>query len=438
VRYIALLLGLAALATAAETKFSGYLWDDDSATFVVRPTSELENWEFTVPGDVYFWVKVYDGYTSMLEDFDLSEHKTVTVKGAKGKRVLFKIYAVAGEGKWSAASGTGSAESRYTVTLAGTTPKSGRSTATPTDGGGFTGTIVEPDTARFSVTTRSDPETWKFEIPSDAYFWMKIDDENGRELDDLRLQTSRYVKLVGGGKFSFRLYTVGGDGAWSAKRMSGSGDNPHVVSKSAGKPSSPTTSSGRSTANPKPGGRFEGVIVEPDTARFSVTTKADPETWKFEIPSDAYFWMKIDDAQGNELDDVRLQTSRYVRLVGGGKFSFRLYTVGGDGSWSAKRISGSGENPHVVTAATAGTHSGALDENGAQSFVVVAQKDPEDWKFTWPSDADFRVRVHDRDGDELGDFDLSEGSTITLRGGGKFTLEVRSEDGRGAWTAKRQ
>lgn len=69
----------------------------------------------------------------------------------------------------------------------------------------FSSHIGKPDTARFSTYAQSDPGTWKFEIPSDTYFWMKIDDANGRELDDVRLQTSRYVQLVGGGKSSFRL-----------------------------------------------------------------------------------------------------------------------------------------------------------------------------------------------------------------------------------------
>ncbi|MEO0085123.1 MAG: hypothetical protein ABIK37_00680 [candidate division WOR-3 bacterium] len=185
---------------------------------------------------------------------------------------------------------------------------------------------------------------------------------------------------------------------------------------------------------------FSGHIVKPDTARFSIYTKSDPEIWKFDIPSDAYFWMKIDDENGRELADVRLQTSRYVKLVGGGKFSFRLYTVGGDGAWSAKRISGSGSEPHIVSksAVEEGERSGYLDEGESETFTVIAESDPEEWEFNWIGDGTFWVKVRNRDGVEIADLDLSEGNTIVLKGGGLFTLEIRAVEGGGFWSAERQ
>uniref|UniRef100_A0A7C4GG78 Uncharacterized protein n=1 Tax=candidate division WOR-3 bacterium TaxID=2052148 RepID=A0A7C4GG78_UNCW3 len=439
-RYLVLLLGSLTVALG-QPEFSGEIVKPDTARFSITTQSDPETWKFDIPDDAYFWMKIDDENGKELADVRLQTSRYVMLNG--GGKFSFRLYTVGGDGPWSAKRISGSGTNPHIVskpTAKPASPKttSGGSTATPTSSGGFEGRIVEPDTARFSITTQSDPETWKFDIPSDAYFWMKIDDENGMELADVRLQTSCYVKLVGGGRFSCRLYTVGGDGPWSAKRISGSGTSPHIVSKPTAKPASSKATSGNSTATPTNNGGFTGKIVEPDTARFSITTQSDPETWKFDIPDNTWFWMKIDDENGTELADVRLHTIRYVKLVGGGRFSCRLYTVGGGGPWSAKRMSEDVAGAHhEITPSTANYHCGYLEESLWESFAVKPLNDPESWTFYLPENGRFWVEVYNRNGDEIGDFDLSKGETIELRGGGIFKMRIRCIEGSGYWEARR-
>jgi len=70
-----------------------------------------------------------------------------------------------------------------------------------------------------------------------------------------------------------------------------------------------------------------------------------------------------------------------------------------------------------------------------ESFTVDCLRDTQYVEFTYPSYADFWVKVLGMDGDLLGDFQLSEGEVIELTGGGRFTLVVYSKKETGAWTA---
>jgi hypothetical protein len=92
-----------------------------------------------------------------------------------------------------------------------------------------------------------------------------------------------------------------------------------------------------------------------------------------------------------------------------------------------------------VTKSTSGdttTFSGVLrGVNDSNKFDVFAESDKIEVEFAWPDDAYFHVKVLGMAGDELGDFDLSEGEIIELTGGGKFTLIVYSKGGDGAWKA---
>jgi hypothetical protein len=73
--------------------------------------------------------------------------------------------------------------------------------------------------------------------------------------------------------------------------------------------------------------------------------------------------------------------------------------------------------------------------NDSNKFDVFAESDKIEVEFDWPDDTYFHVKVLGMSGDELGDFDLSEGEIIELTGGGKFTLIVYSRSGDGPWTA---
>lgn len=89
-----------------------------------------------------------------------------------------------------------------------------------------------------------------------------------------------------------------------------------------------------------------------------------------------------------------------------------------------------------ITSGNTTTFTGVLrGANDSNKFDVFAESDLIEVEFDWPDDTYFHVKVLGMAGDELGDFDLSEGEIIELTGGGKFTLIVYSRGGDGPWKA---
>jgi len=81
--------------------------------------------------------------------------------------------------------------------------------------------------------------------------------------------------------------------------------------------------------------------------------------------------------------------------------------------------------------------NGYLEGKGAyQAFSIYCKNSRQNIEFTQPEGADFWVKVLGKDDSFLDDFQLSEGEVIILKGGNRFTLVVRSEEGSGAWSAK--
>jgi hypothetical protein len=73
--------------------------------------------------------------------------------------------------------------------------------------------------------------------------------------------------------------------------------------------------------------------------------------------------------------------------------------------------------------------------NDSNEFDVFLDSTYVEVTFDYPSGSQFYVKVLGKSGNELGEFDLSEGEIIELSGGGKFTLIVHSVGGSGAWSA---
>jgi hypothetical protein len=92
-----------------------------------------------------------------------------------------------------------------------------------------------------------------------------------------------------------------------------------------------------------------------------------------------------------------------------------------------------------VTKSTVGnttTLAGVLrGTNDSNKFDIFAESTYIEVEFDYPSDATFYVKVLGKSGNELGEFDLTEGNIIELSGGGKFTLIVHSVGGGGKWSA---
>jgi hypothetical protein len=90
----------------------------------------------------------------------------------------------------------------------------------------------------------------------------------------------------------------------------------------------------------------------------------------------------------------------------------------------------------VTVCAGTQTKSGYLDgTDDFESWDLNLTSKVVDVVFTWPLGSEYWVTVYGMYGDELGTFNLEEGETIQLSGGGKFTVKVFSVKGSGSWTA---
>jgi hypothetical protein len=67
--------------------------------------------------------------------------------------------------------------------------------------------------------------------------------------------------------------------------------------------------------------------------------------------------------------------------------------------------------------------------------TYLADEDKETWRFTWPKEATFLVRVLGASGKVTEEQDLSDSDELGLYSGGSFTFEVAPTDGSGEFTA---
>ena len=76
------------------------------------------------------------------------------------------------------------------------------------------------------------------------------------------------------------------------------------------------------------------------------------------------------------------------------------------------------------------------DNTDEDEFALLADSDYIEVDFEFPDGTQFWVTVYGRNHNELGEFDLTEGTTIELTGTGLFYLEVFSKSGSGTWSAE--
>jgi|WetSurMetagenome_2_1015567.scaffolds.fasta_scaffold448527_1 hypothetical protein len=213
---VALLAPVLALAAEGDgPKFSGYLWqgNHDSTYFVVRPQSNNESWWFKIPDGEYFWCKTNDAEGTELEDTDLSDHKSITLKGAMGDKVTFIVYEIAGNGAWSAWKGTGASSADDEVSFGGS------SSDVSTDGELVaSGSLPKGESSTFAYEASADDENLVFTWPSGASFWVKVFGSSGKQLGDYDLNEGETINLTGGGKFTLKIYSKSGSGAWTARK----------------------------------------------------------------------------------------------------------------------------------------------------------------------------------------------------------------------------
>lgn len=100
----------------------------------------------------------------------------------------------------------------------------------------------------------------------------------------------------------------------------------------------------------------------------------------------------------------------------------------GAGQWTCKNAAGS---PVLLG------FGSSVDVKHHARVTYVAEDDKESWRFTWPRDATFLVRVIDASGKVTEEQDLSDSDELDLYSGGSFTFEVAPTDGPGEFTARK-
>lgn len=73
-----------------------------------------------------------------------------------------------------------------------------------------------------------------------------------------------------------------------------------------------------------------------DSDSFDVIAQYDQVDVAFAWPEgQADFWVKVYGEEGDELGDFDLDNGEIIQLLNGGKFTLRIYSKSGSGSWSA-------------------------------------------------------------------------------------------------------
>ena len=76
------------------------------------------------------------------------------------------------------------------------------------------------------------------------------------------------------------------------------------------------------------------------------------------------------------------------------------------------------------------------DNTDEDEFAILADSNYIEVDFDYPAGGQFWVTVYGRNHNELGEFDLTEGTVIELTGTGLFYLEVFATSGFGEWSAE--
>jgi len=68
----------------------------------------------------------------------------------------------------------------------------------------------------FEISSYMDLVVVSFDVPGDVSFRVAVYGQDEEELGDIDLSACRVIRLIGGGKFRLRVYSVAGGGRWSA------------------------------------------------------------------------------------------------------------------------------------------------------------------------------------------------------------------------------
>ncbi len=267
-------------------------------------------------------------------------------------------------------------------------------------GDSFSGNLSAPgETGEFEIVADYSPYEIEFRTPVGADIWVTVYDENSGEIADFNVIDGSIIRLSGGGSFFLRVRSENGGGTWYANEI----NNPD---------------------------EFRGYLSGTgEKEEFGIYLYTSPVHFFFDSPEDSAFFSTIFGEHHNVLGEYDLRTENRVKLTGGGQFYIEIRSEKGAGPWTAYWIDAGEE---MFDNVKSGTLSGEGDSN---KFPLYADADPTNVRFSYPKDAEFRVKIYGRDNNELGDYDLRAGNEISLIGGGQFYVEVIAEDEGGQWTA---
>ncbi len=123
---------------------------------------------------------------------------------------------------------------------------------------------------------------------------------------------------------------------------------------------------------------------------------------------------------------ARLNMTSTVDLRTPSTYDVTITRDSGDGQWTCKDVAGS---PVLLG------YGSSADVKHHARVTYVADADKETWRFTWPEEATFLVRVLGGSGKVTEEQDLSDSNELDLYAGGSFTFEVAPTDGSGDFTA---
>lgn len=98
----------------------------------------------------------------------------------------------------------------------------------------------------------------------------------------------------------------------------------------------------------------------------------------------------------------------------------------------------------LIVTALVGVSNATITANPLQGYLtgsgdidkisIDTDETPVYAVFVWDEGMELWVRILGKTDNPLGDFNMAEGNSAELAGGGKFTLEVYSKGGSGSWT----
>lgn len=160
---------------------------------------------------------------------------------------------------------------------------------------------------------------------------------------------------------------------------------------------------------------------------FTLATDAEVTKLWFSLPYRARVRLSVERA-GERVLEAGLSSNGPVDLNGAGEFTVKVTRDSADADWSCRVTSS--EEP-VLKKVT-----GFADTLFAFRFTFATDKDPAKWRFAYPREATFVVKLAAPGMSGAEHNNLDDTPLVSCVGGGQFTMEIAPTDGGGEFTAE--